>query len=698
MVSRVILRTSTLADIPLLDAARAKLADAFASTSGDVCDLLVNGAQLVGLTLREAALTSREVKDLLAERMLALAIAPNQGCWLFESQSGGRIDGTHFHNQVEQVSLTAVEVEKLLTAEDVRTFVVCKDLACQAVSNHWAQSASNTDFPHSDRSGHEHSGHENVGPLRRFFALLRLEQRDIFTVLIFALANGVLALATPLAVESLVNVVSWGTHLQPLIILALILLVCLAVGGVLQLLQTVVVEIMQRRQFVRFVSDLSHRFPRASVGYLENEYRRELANRVFDIVTIQKSMASLLLEGISIVLATTLGMTLLAFYHPFLLGFDLVLLFSMLVVTRLLGRGGVRTSIQESKVKYQVAHWLQDVLASPKAFKLHGGEPLAIENANRLTTNYLRARQQQFRIVMRQFAFAIGLQALASTAILSLGGWLVINQQLTLGQLVASELVVTVVVGAFSKAGKTIEKFYDLMAAVDKVGHLVDIPVDERTVLAECAESAADIRWSDLEIDNSFGIAFKFHAGTIQAGEHVALTGSEPQELSAIINAFAGLTHPKAGEIRLNGIDVYKVARANANWIGLADFPEIINASLATNVGLGRFHVGTSRLHWALKQVAFEETVQQMPAGIATILQSDGKPLCPTHLAQLSLARAIADKPKLLIIDGLLDWLPPSKRQAVWSNLTNSEHEWTIVLRSNCSDLANQCGRQLNIS
>ena len=154
-------------------------------------------------------------------------------------------------------------------------------------------------------------------------------------------------------------------------------------------------------------------------------------------------------------------MVLLAVYHPFLLGFNIVLLIAMLSIIWLLGRGGVRTSIDESIAKYKLAHWLQDVISYPGAFKINGGEDLAVEKANSLAAEYLEARESQFRVVIRQVTFAIGLQVFASTALLGLGGWLVIGGQLTLGQLVASELVVTVVVGAFAKAGKSLEKFYD---------------------------------------------------------------------------------------------------------------------------------------------------------------------------------------------------------------------------------------------
>ena len=196
---------------------------------------------------------------------------------------------------------------------------------------------------------------------------------DINSVILFAFVAGLLSLASPLAVESLVNVVSWGVYLQPLFVLALLLFVFLGLSAVLSVLQSVVVEIIQRRQFVRIVCDLAHRFPRANRQQLEAEFQRELANRLLDIMTIQKATATLLLEGISIVLMTGLGLVLLGFYHPFLLGFDLILVVCMTVITWFLGWGGINTSIRESRIKYRMVHWLQDIIDSPVAFRINGG-------------------------------------------------------------------------------------------------------------------------------------------------------------------------------------------------------------------------------------------------------------------------------------------------------------------------------------
>jgi putative ABC transport system ATP-binding protein len=287
-------------------------------------------------------------------------------------------------------------------------------------------------------------------PWGRLWALLRPERGDIGIIVIFAVVTGLLALATPLAVETLVNTVAFGRMLQPVVILALMLFACLSFSAALRGLQTYVVEIIQRRLFARIAADLAYRLPRAEVESLDGRNGRELVNRFFDVVTVQKVAAQLLLDGVTLVIFALIGMAVLAFYHPWLLGFDVILLTLIAFVILVLGRGAVSTSLKESKMKYQMAAWLEDLVGCPTAFRHSGAAEFALDRADRLTYEYLIARKEHFRVLMRQIVFALGLHAVASTVLLGLGGWLVISGQLTLGQLVAAELIVTVIVGSFA--------------------------------------------------------------------------------------------------------------------------------------------------------------------------------------------------------------------------------------------------------
>jgi putative ABC transport system ATP-binding protein len=657
----------------------------------DSLDKLIAGAKRAGIFPRESILASADEAIGFVREGHPVIIAYSDGSFVvLERPAGRKVEASVIDSDLRFETLSRRQLDDLLQEGVHRCFVCKGELECRSLSA--APSPHATKHPSATSHHHDHPT-----PLRRFLALLDLDRRDIFTVVLFAFVAGVLTLATPLAIESLVNVVSWGTYLQPLIVLGLMLLTCLGLAGVLKVLQTVLIEIIQRRQFVRIVSDLAHRFPRANQQALEGEYPRELANRVFDIMTIQKATSVLLFDGVTIVLTTFLGMVLLAFYHPFLLGFDIVLLIAMISITWILGRNGIRSSIDESITKYRVAHWLQDVIASPSVFKTGGGESLAVQRANHLTADYIAARQGQFRVVLRQVAFAISLQVIASTALLALGGWLVIDGQLTLGQLVASELVVTVVVGAFAKAGKSIEKFYDLMAGIDKVGHLIDVPTDARMELGQIAAGPAEVEWGDLAFSGP-SYRSRIPAATIEAGRRVAIVGDDVNGRSLLARAVAGLVTPGLGLVQVAGFDATHVSgNSSGQIVGYAGGKELFHGTICENVDLGRYGIGQDQVRFALRKVGLADVVVHLPDGLETQLQTGGYPLNELQTRKLILARAVVAEPRLLIIDGLLDDLAPKDRQAVWNNLTADDTPWTLIVNTNRDDVAALCNDQINI-
>ncbi len=474
-------------------------------------------------------------------------------------------------------------------------------LACEHAMTDTGESTS----AHGHDSSHGH--HSSISPLRRLINLISMDLGDVFALIIFGLTAGILGLATPLAVEWVVTTIGFGRYLQPLLVLAALLLTFLAFAGAMRVLQAVVVEVMQRRLMVRIIGDLSFRLPLVRPKEWEASAPSELMNRFFDIPTIQKAVASLLIDGVALILSTIIGMVLLAFYHPFLLGFDIVLLICMTVVTYLLGRGAVKTAKQESIVKYEMGHWLQDVANCSRTFRVYGGAHMAMERCNRLTVDYLDARKRHFVRLLRQVIFAVGLQVVASTALLGIGGWLVIDFQLTLGQLVASELVVTVIVGAFAKVGKSLETFYDLLAAMDKVGHLFDLAIDQPSQAIQFPATPAELRWQDLECHHpAVSSHLHFGSGKIASGGIHVILDSNVAKTSAFLEVLAGLREPLHGFAEVAGIDSRDAVRAtDGRFISIVSGVDIFHGSVLENISVGRPWIGLQEVRTVLADLGF---------------------------------------------------------------------------------------------
>jgi putative ABC transport system ATP-binding protein len=540
---------------------------------------------------------------------------------------------------------------------------------------------------------------EPLGPLARLLALLRPEWSDLWVILTFSLVAGVLALAIPIAVESLVDTVAFGRYLQPIIILAILLFTFLAFAAAMRGLLAYVVELIQRRLFVRVVADLAYRLPRVRQQALDKLYGPEILNYFFDVVTLQKVTATMLLEGLTVILQAIVGMIVLAFYHPFLLGFDIVLLLLMTVVTYLLGIGAVKTSVKESKAKFAVGGWLEQLMQNPTAFKLNSGMRLGVEKADQLVVNYLDARRSHWRILIRQILFALGVEVVAATALLGLGGWLVISGQLTLGQLVAAELIVMMIVGSFAKFGKHLEVYYDLTAAVDKLGKLFDLPVEPHNKLFHLPKSTpAALQARDLSYAYDKKSVLNRLTFQMASGEQVAVVGEPGSGKSTLVDLICGVRPPASGHVELDGIDLRELRPdALRQQIGVARAGEIFHGTIDENVHLGRTGICADDVREALDAVGLLDDVLVLPDGLNSMLYVGGVPLSATQVTRLVIARAIVSRPRLLLIDGTLDYLDDQTALFVLDRLTRKPTSWSLLLCTGRQALIDRCGRAIRL-
>ncbi len=542
--------------------------------------------------------------------------------------------------------------------------------------------------PHDESPavGHGPLHAHGKGPWQRLVELMRLEWGDVFTLLAFALGVGLLSLVAPAAIEALVNTVAFGILLWPVVVLAMVMFALLFVAAVLRAMQTYVAECLQRRLFVRTALGFADRLARTGIASFDGANRADIVNRFFEVSSGQKSIATLLVEGIGIIMMTLVGLVVLAFYHPYLLTFALVLGGLVVFLLLVLGIGGVRTSIDESYAKFDVAAWLEEVARCPHTFRSGEGAVLALDRADLLADRYVAARKRHFSIIWRQTIFALALEAVGSTVLLGLGGWLVINRQLTLGQLVASELIVTLVLAALSKIGKYVEIFYDLQATLDKLGVLDRLPPEPREgeqlmaagplrVVAELPDREAGPRRLELE-----------------AGERVAISGLRGK--TRLLETLGLLRLPSEGLLEYDGIDARGLDRAAARQqVAFVGRAEVFAGTVEENLRLGRDSLTGADLRRALDMVGLSDRVARLPQGIQTPLTPDGRPLSNNEIARLAIARAIAGRPRLLLLDGMLDGLDLSACPALLDSLFDPASGWTLAVVTVRDDIRDRCDR-----
>ena len=556
--------------------------------------------------------------------------------------------------------------------------------------------------PKAAKPGGEH-GH--ASPFYRFMSLLRSERAEIGSIIMFSIIAGGLYLATPLAVDAVVNSIAFGgeqqVYVQALVILSLALLALLGLRALIRAAQAIVMEQIQCRIFVRMTADLAFRLPRVQMEALDRLQGPELINRFFDVVVLQKSAASLLLDGVNVLFSTLMGLLVLGIYHPMLLSFALGLLLLIAGVVLLPARRGVRTSIQESYAKHAVVGWLEQIVMFPLLFRTRGGAELACQRADILAQNYLSARRSHFRVLMGQVAGILIIQAVASAVLLSLGGWLVLRGELTLGQLVASELILAAIIAALGKLGKQLESWYDALAAVDKLGYLVDLPVERETGetpgTTGGAGLAVELRKVTFAYDPSRPVLNNLSC-RIPSGGRVGVVGAAGHGASTLLDILAGLRQPRDGTTLLDGLDLRQWRlEAVRREVALVRGHELVGGTISENIRLGRPDVTLQDIQAALQQVGLLDTLLHLPAGLDTRLNPGGAPLPSSHRSLLMMARAIVGRPRLLLVDETLEGMDVEFLPAMQALLFGGARSWTTILVTRDPDMLSQCDSVIHL-
>ncbi len=552
-----------------------------------------------------------------------------------------------------------------------------------------------------DHGGHgSHADGHHASPFSRLRWWMGAERTDIWVVVIYSVVIGLLSLVVPIATQSLVNTIAFGTLLQPLVVLSLLVLLALLFAAALRTLRAHVVEIIQRRVFVRVSSDTLQRLLRVKVQAYDDGHGPELVNRFFDVVTLQKGGATLLVDGVELLMTTLVGMLLLTVYHPLLMAFALVLFAFVFIILFPLGTGAVKTAVKESKSKYAIAAWLQEIARSPATFKSTPGTQFALDRGNELVATYLDYRKSHWRVLLRQIVGSLTMQAIGSAAVLGAGGWLVMERQLTLGQLVAAELVVAATLSGFSKFGKQLETFYDLLAAVDKLGYLTDLPLEnpgaERIPSQGCAE--IELRKVSFHYDLRRPILENVSL-RIPPKQRLGILGETSSGKSTLLDIMYGLREPSEGTLLFDGHDYRNLHLYDLrSQVAMIRTPEIFHGTIEENIRLGNQGLTSAELRRILNQVGLLDIVEGLPDGLQTQLATGGQPLTVGQSLRLMRARALALKPRVLILDELLDLFEDTpERDKLIEDLADSGNDWTLIVASRSRNVVNRMDRVVEL-
>tara|TARA_R110002051_G_scaffold234092_1_gene295708 strand:- start:79142 stop:80809 length:1668 start_codon:yes stop_codon:yes gene_type:complete len=541
-----------------------------------------------------------------------------------------------------------------------------------------------------------------LSPFKRLIGLLKLDRRDILQTLYYAIFAGLVNLSLPLGIQAIINLIQGAEISTSWIILVILVTGGVAFGGILQLMQIRIIENVQQKIFTRASFELSYRFPKIKMSELNNYYPPELANRFFDTINIQKSLAKLLIDFPASLLQIIFGLLLLSFYHPFFIIYGLLLVLLIYVVFKFTAEKGLNTSLEESKYKYKVAHWIQEVARSLVSFKLSGNTSHALTKNDLLVGDYLNARENHFRVLVIQFVQMIGFKVLVTGGLLLIGGLLVLNQEMNIGQFVAAEIIILLVINSVEKLIRGLETIYDLLTSLEKIGQVVDKEIEQQDGQSPLTQDSELI----IELD---AVGFAPINSKVKIIDNLSLTilpksttlilGSNGSGKTSLLRLIAGLYQPTEGNIFINNIALDNIIPNHyRSFIGQSLTEEsTFEGSILNNITFGDTSISQEDLYWAIEKTELSKFVKKQPKGIHTFIFPEGQQLPHNVAKKIVLARAIVRKPKLLILKEPLDQLDEMDALKIMDFLIDKTNPWSIIIVSHDPKWLTRCDRILTL-
>ena len=498
---------------------------------------------------------------------------------------------------------------------------------------------------------------ENLTPLKRFFNLLSVDKQEIFSIYIYALFNGIVSLSLPLGIQAIINLISAGQTSTSWIVLVSFVIAGIAFTGVLQILQLTVSENLQQKIFTRSAFEFAYRIPRMKQEAVDKVHIPELVNRFFDTLSVQKGLSKILIDFSSASLQVIFGLILLSLYHPFFIMFSMVFVIIIYFIFRFTVPQGIKTSLKESTFKYEVAHWLEELARAMETFKLAGKTPLPLEKTDKAVAGYLNARKQHFKILRTQFINLVAFKVIIAAGLLVIGGLLVINQQMNIGQFVASEIIIILILASIEKLMVSVETIYDVLTAIEKIGYITDIPIEKSTstniTLSDNDGLSIKLKNLSYRFEDAKEDILKNIELDVAPGEKLCVSGFNSSGKSLLLQIIAGLYDNFSGSISYDNLPLGNWSKEELrSLIGDSLSKEdIFKGTLMENIALGKPNITFQQVLEVTATVGLTEFTESLPEGFDSVLVPEGKNLPQSVRQKIMLARSITGNSKLILLE-----------------------------------------------
>lgn len=523
---------------------------------------------------------------------------------------------------------------------------------------------------------------------KKLFRYITKEKKDVTNIYFYAIINGLVSLSIPLGIQSIISFVMGATMATSIYILIFFVVLGTFLVGHFRLKVLQIIEKIQQKIFVEFSMAFADKLPKVNLSNTRKYYLPELVNRFFDVQNLQKGISKILLEIPTALIQILFGILLLSFYHPWFLAFGALVIVLVVLIFIYSMESGIKSSLEESDKKYETAAWLEDIAASVKTFKMYSEEGTHLHGTDSRVLEYLDHRTQHFKILVFQYKTIIAFKVIITLAILAIGTYLMINQQLNIGAFIAAEIVVLTIMSAVEKLIVSLESYYDLIASYAKLTKVTELKEETQgDIELSQKEKEKGMEIEFKEVDFAFSdtpailsdVNFKLKENSI-----TVVTGKMGTGKSLLLNMLAGFYEPNSGTILFDKIPLKNLDKKHfRNNIGLyLENMKVIQGSILENILLGNVNNNTENILQLSDKLGIESISSSFSQGFTTEISETDSELTFSSKKKILMLRSLLGKKRLILLENPLAGMSETFQEKLLEYLIELKKTTTIIIVS----------------
>jgi ATP-binding cassette, subfamily B, bacterial len=552
---------------------------------------------------------------------------------------------------------------------------------------------------------------KKINPLKRLWLSITLDRKEIVSIYFYAILSGLVQLSVPIGVQAIIGFVLGASMVTSIYVLIVLVVTGVLVVGIMQINQMRIIEKIQQNIFTRYAFEFAEKIPMFDLKKADNYYLPEKANRFFDTLTVQKGLSKLLLDIPTATIQILFGLLLLSLYHPIFIAFGFLLLLILWIILNLTSKDGLLTNLQESNYKYAVAAWLQEMARVIKSFKFSQGTHLNLQNTDKNVLGYLTARTAHFKVLLSQYKTLVFFKVAITTAMLTIGTYLLLNQQLNIGEFIAAEIVILTVISAVEKLIGSLDTIYDVITGFEKLGAVVESPLEkEGKSILTVTNQGITIEIIDLDFEYREGEKVLNNINLkIPPFSTVCISGKEGAGKSSLLRVLSGSYNDFNGSILLNKIPInnYQLEILRSKTGMYFNQQDVFEGSILENISMGRKDITYEKIMSIARKLGIDDFLNTLHNGFETEIDATGRKLPSTIVKKILLLRTFVNEPSLILLEEPWQGLDESVKDDIidylillsWNGkLLNKMHSATVIVASNDVEFSQKCDYHIHLT